>query len=77
MRNAPQSNANAPMQPARPDAPLDFATFTQRLPKKVDPGKLKKSLAMLKAERFQLFADVSDQTTSSSSATEKKNVTQE
>jgi uncharacterized protein YjbI with pentapeptide repeats len=39
---------------------LDFPTFFGLLRNKIDPGRLGKALAMLKAERFQLFAEVKD-----------------
>jgi hypothetical protein len=45
-----------------PTAPgtLDFPTFYSRLLYKVDSSRLAKALAMLRAERFQLFSEVSD-----------------
>jgi uncharacterized protein YjbI with pentapeptide repeats len=48
--------------PAGPAAPgtLDFATFFQQLDWKVDAGRLEKAVAMLKADRFQLFSEVKD-----------------
>jgi hypothetical protein len=39
---------------------IDFATLMERLPRMVDGGRLANALAMLRAERFQLFADVKD-----------------
>jgi uncharacterized protein YjbI with pentapeptide repeats len=45
--------------PAAPGS-MDFATFFERLGHKVDPARLSKATAMLKAERFQLFADVQE-----------------
>ncbi|QEG32165.1 Secreted effector protein pipB2 [Gemmata obscuriglobus] len=39
---------------------LDFDTFLKELPRKVDPSRIEKAADMLKAERFQLFADVTD-----------------
>ena len=35
-----------------------FPFFNRELPQVTDPSKLKKALAMLRAERFQLFAEV-------------------
>jgi uncharacterized protein YjbI with pentapeptide repeats len=37
---------------------MDFGTFFEQLGDKVEEGRLSKALAMLKADRFQLFADV-------------------
>lgn len=37
---------------------VDFKTFLSRLEQEFDPERLKKSLKMLKAESFQLFAEV-------------------
>jgi uncharacterized protein YjbI with pentapeptide repeats len=42
-----------------PVAGLDFAAFLERLRGTVDWGRLANALQMLKAERFQLFAEVS------------------
>ncbi len=42
---------------ARP-RPTDFSGFLDRLKKAADPAKLDKALAMLKADRFRLFARV-------------------
>jgi hypothetical protein len=39
---------------------MDFATFLKKLDKTVDVMKLRKATAMLKADKFQLFADVTD-----------------
>jgi hypothetical protein len=39
-------------------AQTDWEDFLDRLPGVVDEGKLSKALAMLRAERFQLFAEV-------------------
>jgi uncharacterized protein YjbI with pentapeptide repeats len=39
---------------------MDFSAFFEQLGYKVEAGRLAKALAMLKAERFQLFADVKD-----------------
>jgi hypothetical protein len=46
----------------KPGAPgsMDFATFFQQLGYKIDASRLAKAKAMLKAERFQLFAEVGD-----------------
>ena len=41
-----------------PDGKVDFDTFVSRLNKEFDQERLKKSLKMLKAESFQLFAEV-------------------
>ncbi len=41
-----------------PDGKVDFETFVAKLEKEFDRERLKKSLSMLKAERFQLFAEV-------------------
>jgi uncharacterized protein YjbI with pentapeptide repeats len=38
--------------------PIDFDTFMQNLEASADPAKLAKALAMLKADRFQLYAQV-------------------
>jgi uncharacterized protein YjbI with pentapeptide repeats len=42
----------------RPAGALDFAGFMERLAGQTDAARLGKALAMLKAERFQLFSDV-------------------
>lgn len=39
---------------------VDYSTLIERLPRMVDAGRLSNALAMLRAERFQLFADVTD-----------------
>jgi uncharacterized protein YjbI with pentapeptide repeats len=39
---------------------LDFASFVAGLDGKADAARIKKATAMLKAERFQLYADVTD-----------------
>jgi uncharacterized protein YjbI with pentapeptide repeats len=39
---------------------MDFAAFLKALGGKVDAARIAKATAMLKAERFQLFADVTD-----------------
>jgi len=38
--------------------PIDFAAFMQQLEEECDASRLKKALKMLKADRFQLFAQV-------------------
>jgi uncharacterized protein YjbI with pentapeptide repeats len=38
--------------------PLDFPTFLERLRENTDSARLARAFAMLKADRFQLFADV-------------------
>jgi uncharacterized protein YjbI with pentapeptide repeats len=48
-----------PLVTAAPGS-MDFKTFLEQLEAKVDPTKLDNALRMLKAERFQLFADVTD-----------------
>jgi hypothetical protein len=51
-------------QPAGPPAApgsMDFAAFFQQLGGKIEPARLAKATSMLKAERFQLFADVKDE----------------
>jgi hypothetical protein len=40
---------------------MDFDTFFERLGGQVEPERLSKATAMLKAERFQLFAEVKDE----------------
>jgi hypothetical protein len=49
-----------PRQIELPPLVADFDTLLIRLGKKVDRTKLQKALKMLKADRFQLFAEVSD-----------------
>jgi hypothetical protein len=49
-----------PVGPAPVAEELDFASFFSRLRSLVDASRLQKAVAMLKAERFQLFAEVSD-----------------
>jgi hypothetical protein len=46
-------------EPHAPSKPLDFGEFMARLKGVTDPGKLDKAAAMLKAERFRLYAKVS------------------
>jgi uncharacterized protein YjbI with pentapeptide repeats len=46
---------------ARPLVPLDFETFMTRLAANTKPERLAKALAMLKADRFQLYAEVSEE----------------
>jgi uncharacterized protein YjbI with pentapeptide repeats len=52
--------ALAPPRPAPPSprVPIDFATFMKDLGRKMDPARLEKALAMLKADRFRLYARV-------------------
>ena len=45
---------------AKPAKTIDIATFMKRLEDSTDPARLSKALAMLKAERFQLFSQVTD-----------------
>src|SRR5262249_45354513 len=40
---------------------LDFETFLKRLSNKVELARMEKAGSMLKAERFQLFAEVKDE----------------
>jgi hypothetical protein len=47
-----------PSKGAVPPAALDFAAFMQRLNQNVEGARLAKGLAMLKADRFRLFAQV-------------------
>src|SRR5262249_51564580 len=49
-------------KPAAPIAvgSLDFPTFLENLGQKVEAARMQKAGAMLKAERFQLFAEVKD-----------------
>ncbi len=42
----------------QPDAALDFAGFLGRLAGQVDGARLQKAVQMLRAERFQLYSDV-------------------
>jgi uncharacterized protein YjbI with pentapeptide repeats len=50
----------APPPPAAAPGSLDFPAFVQALANKVDAARMQKATAMLKAERFQLYADVTD-----------------
>jgi uncharacterized protein YjbI with pentapeptide repeats len=52
----PAAKAGAP----GPAAPLDFAQLVERLGKATDTARIGKALRMLKAERFQLFAEVAE-----------------
>jgi uncharacterized protein YjbI with pentapeptide repeats len=45
---------------AGPSGSLDFTTLLQRLQAATDGAQLSKALAMLKADRFQLFSEVGD-----------------
>jgi hypothetical protein len=50
---------SSPPAPAEKSPPsLDFSAFLDRLRQISDPARLAKALLMLKAERFQLFAEV-------------------
>ncbi len=40
--------------------PIDFDDFMKRLEKRTDPAKFSKATAMLKADRFKLYAQVQD-----------------
>jgi uncharacterized protein YjbI with pentapeptide repeats len=46
--------------PAPPKQDLDFATFFAKLHGVAEAGRIKNALTMLKAEKFQLFAEVRD-----------------
>lgn len=50
----------APLPPAPPVGSLTFDDFIQRLNKNVEAARMEKAADMLKAERFQLFAEVTD-----------------
>ncbi|OWK43736.1 pentapeptide repeat-containing protein [Fimbriiglobus ruber] len=50
----------APPPPAAKSGTLDFATFLGYLNNKVEAARMQKAGSMLKAERFQLFAEVAD-----------------
>ena len=50
----------APVGPPPQTGTLDFETFIQKLNNKVDMARMQKAGAMLKAERFQIFAEVKD-----------------
>jgi hypothetical protein len=54
------ATATAPAPPtAAPDAaPVDFGGFMTKLKQAADPAKLSKAAAMLRAEKFQLYAKV-------------------
>lgn len=54
----PRKAAAVAATPAAP-APTDFGEFLTRLKQVTDPGKLSKAAAMLRAEKFQLYAKVS------------------
>jgi hypothetical protein len=63
MAKAPQHDLFAGTDPDSlplppPPPPKDWRGFRDQLPAVVDSSKLKKAMAMLRAERFQLFADV-------------------
>ncbi|MCL4819298.1 MAG: pentapeptide repeat-containing protein [Vicinamibacteria bacterium] len=44
----------------RDEGPVDLALFMQRLERSIEKARLSKALGMLKAERFQLFVEVSE-----------------
>jgi uncharacterized protein YjbI with pentapeptide repeats len=46
---------------AAANAPVDVEEFMQRIQENVDQSRLSKAIQMLKADRFQLFADVQDE----------------
>jgi hypothetical protein len=52
-----KSSSTATLAPAPPAAGLGFAEFMNLLTRKVPSTNLAKALAMLQAERFQLFAE--------------------
>jgi uncharacterized protein YjbI with pentapeptide repeats len=54
----PDPRLSPPAPLPAPAGPLDFAAFLQRLAQHTDQARLSKALQMLRAERFQLFADV-------------------
>jgi uncharacterized protein YjbI with pentapeptide repeats len=56
----PRPAAAAP-PPKAPTENLDLAAFMNRLPRRVEGGRLANALQMLKAERFQLFSQVEEQ----------------
>lgn len=56
--DGPRPGATA-LAPAAPGS-VDFATFLKNLPTRIDASRIRKAAAMLKAERFQLYADVTD-----------------
>jgi len=53
-----KSKAAAPAAEKADGARSDWDDFLERLPGVADGGKLSKAMAMLRAERFQLFAEV-------------------
>ncbi|HEV3238229.1 MAG TPA: pentapeptide repeat-containing protein [Gemmataceae bacterium] len=53
------SAAKLAIPTAKPGS-MDFEAFFQQLSDKIEAARLSKATAMLKAERFQLFADVKD-----------------
>src|SRR5206468_1399557 len=46
---------------SQPTQPQDLAAFLKRLQMHVNPARLKKALEMLKADRFQLYAQAGDE----------------
>lgn len=58
----PKARAKSgPQTTRRPRTQLTFDTFVQRLNQNVELARMQKAGAMLKAERFQLFAEVNDE----------------
>jgi hypothetical protein len=58
--SGPRAGA-ATATPAKPPVEtIDFATLMERLPRTVNSSSLAKALQMLKADRFQLYAEVKD-----------------
>src|SRR5437763_17128958 len=57
---APESVVSAADGVGIPPGSLGFDAFLQLLNNKVDLARMQKAASMLKAERFQLFAEVAD-----------------
>ena len=55
---AKTETASSGVAVARPAVAIDFGLFMRRLEGRTDMARLSKALQMLKAERFQLFAQV-------------------
>lgn len=51
----------APPTPARTKKPIDLPGFLKKLESSTDASRMQKVTKMLKADRFQLFADVTDE----------------
>ncbi|MGE3803469.1 MAG: pentapeptide repeat-containing protein, partial [Gemmataceae bacterium] len=49
-----------PNIPRKPKKAIDFDTFMDRLRKALDVGKISNALSMLKAQRFQLFSELKE-----------------